>query len=218
MKIVKPSHKILSMPSRNSILKFIESAGRTCYKSEEKITSNSAASFVKQIIDSGHHSVIEHSNITVRFVCDRGVSHELVRHRLASYSQESTRYADYSRDKFGREITLIRPFFWAENSAEFLVWAEAMSKAEKAYMKLTASGARPEEARTVLPNSLKTEIVMTCNIREWRHVLTLRCSTAAHPQMREITLPLLAELNQKLPELFGNIFRQFKNDIENFVK
>jgi len=206
------------MPSRDIILKFIELAGRTCYKSENKITAGSAASFVRRILDSGHHSVIEHVSITVRFICDRGVSHELVRHRLASYSQESTRYANYSKEKFGREITLIKPFYWDENSDEFQIWANAMSKAEEAYIKLIALGARPEHARSVLPNSLKTEIVMTCNIREWRHVLKLRCSPAAHPQMREITLPLLDELNQRLPELFGDIYIQHKNDIENFAK
>ena len=161
MKIVSPSHEILFMPDSESILKSIELAGRTCYKSEGKITPGSAKEFVKRLLDSGHHSVIEHINLTVRFICDRGVTHELVRHRLASYSQESTRYTNYSKDKFGREITVIKPLFWSDGSKEFSDWYKAMKNAELSYMKLIENGARPEEARSVLPNSLKTEIVMT---------------------------------------------------------
>lgn len=192
-----------------SILQSIELAGRTCYKSEDKITANSAASFIERIIASGHHSVIEHINITVKFICDRGVTHELVRHRLASYSQESTRYANYSKDKFGKEITVIKPPFWSEDSSEYAEWRKAMEYAERSYMRLIGIGARPEQARSVLPNSLKTEIVMTCNIREWRHVLNLRCSKEAHPQIREIMLPLLSELHDKVPVVFDDIFQKY---------
>lgn len=210
MKIISPSHEILSKIDGVSILKQIELAGRTCYKSEDRITEDSAKIFVRKILDSGHHSVIEHVNITVRFICDRGVSHELVRHRLASYSQESTRYVNYSKGKFGSEITLIKPIFWSENSSEYIEWLSAMRQAEKSYMKLIESGARPEEARSVLPNSLKTEIVATCNVREWRHILNLRCSKAAHPQMREIMLPLLSDFNQILSVLFCDIYKKYK--------
>lgn len=213
MKIISPSHEILFIPDGESILKRIELAGRTCYKSEEKITEHSAKGFVERLLDSGHHSVIEHICITVRFICDRGITHELVRHRLASYSQESTRYANYSRDKFGHEITVIKPLFWPESSPEYLEWFRAMEQAEKAYMQLIKLGTSPEQARTVLPNSLKTEIVMTCNIREWRHVLNLRCSPAAHPQMRQIMLPLLRELNERLPILFDEIYKQYYDEI-----
>ena len=208
MKIIPPSHEILYISDGEEILKRIEMAGRTCYKSEDHITSDSAKGFVKRILDSGHHSVIEHVNITVRFVCDRGVTHELVRHRLASYSQESTRYANYSRDKFGNEITVIKPLFWDEGSEEYLEWTKAMQQAESAYMRLIQLGATPEQARSVLPNSLKTEIVMTCNIREWRHVLNLRCSPAAHPQMRELMLPLLKEFFNKIPVLFDDLYEK----------
>ncbi len=195
MKMIAPSHEILNMQDGESILKRIELAGRTCYKSEDRITPDSAKGFVKRILDSGHHSVIEHINITVRFICDRGVSHELVRHRLASYSQESTRYANYSKDNFGSEIIVIKPLFWSEDSPEYREWLKAMETAEQAYMRLIELGVSPEQARSVLPNSLKTEIVMTCNIREWRHVFNLRCSRTAHPQMREIILPLLKEFH-----------------------
>ncbi len=144
-----------------------------------------------------------------RFVCDRGVTHEIVRHRLASYSQESTRYVNYSKDKFGGEITVIKPPFWSEDSPEYLQWLEVMEKSERAYMELIGLGSSPEQARSVLPNSLKTEIVMTCNLREWRHVLNLRCSKLAHPQMREIMLPLLKELHEKLPVLFDDLFERY---------
>jgi thymidylate synthase (FAD) len=205
MKIIKPYYQILSNIDGAEILKKIEGAGRTCYKSEDKITENSAVKFAKMLIKSGHHSVIEHIFISVRFICDRGVTHELVRHRLASYSQESTRYANYSKDKFGNEIKVIEPLFWAKDSKEYSLWKEAMLNSEKYYMSLLENGAKPEQARSVLPNSLKTEIVMTCNLREWRHVFTLRCSKAAHPQMREIMIPLLKEFSEKIPVIFDDI-------------
>lgn len=209
MKIISPSYEILFISDGASILKQIEAAGRTCYKSEDKISADSAAEFVKRIIKSGHHSVFEHISVSVRFVCDRGISHEIVRHRLAAYSQESTRYANYSKDKFGNEITVIKPHFWTENSAKYQEWKNAMENAEKSYLKLLQSGARPEQARSVLPNSLKTEIVMTCNLREWRHVLNLRCSKASHSQIRELMLPLLKELHKKIPVLFDDIYNKY---------
>ncbi len=209
MKIISPSHEILFMPESTELLKNLEIAGRTCYKSEDRITVDSARGFIERLLKSGHHSVIEHANITIRFICDRGVTHELVRHRLASYSQESTRYANYSKDKFGREITVIKPLFWPEDSPEFEFWRSAMEQAEKVYMQLIDIGARAEQARAVLPNSLKTEIVMTCNVREWRHVIALRCSKAAHPQIREIMLPLLEELHEKLPPLFDDLYKEY---------
>lgn len=215
MKVISPSYEILSMPEGGSILKQIELAGRTCYKSEDRITVDSAKGFVERILSSGHHSVIEHVNITVRFICDRGVTHELVRHRLASYSQESTRYANYSKEKFGSEITLIKPLFWQESSPEYSVWLETMEQLEKAYFKLIEIGASPEQARSVLPNSLKTEIVMTCNLREWRHVFSLRCSPAAHPQMRQIMLPLLADFHKRIPVLLDDLFERYKEDISS---
>jgi thymidylate synthase (FAD) len=213
MKVIPPSFKILSMPEGASILKMIESIGRTCYKSEEKITPDSAPDFVRRLVRSGHHSVIEHVTITVLFVCDRGVSHELVRHRLASYSQESTRYVNYAKGKYGQGLTVIRPFFWPEGSAAYGEWLAAMEQAEKSYLALIRLGARPEEARSVLPSSLRTEIVMSCNIREWRHVIGLRSSKASHPQMREIMLPLLEEFHRLMPVLFDDLYETYQADI-----
>jgi thymidylate synthase (FAD) len=209
MKIVEPGFQILDTIDGNSILRKIEQAGRTCYKSEDRITADSAKGFVKRILESGHHSVIEHMAITVRVVCDRGVSHELVRHRLASYSQESTRYANYGRDRFGKEITVVKPPFWPEGSPAYTEWREAMKTAETHYMRLIEMGAKPQEARSVLPNSLKTEIVITCNIREWRHVFSLRCTNQAHPQIKQVMLPLLEEFHKRIPALFDDLYDQF---------
>lgn len=209
MRVVPESHEFLFLPEAGQVLSTLELAGRTCYKSEHKIHDESAARFVANIVKSGHLSVIEHACITARLICDRGVSHELVRHRLASYSQESTRYANYAKDRFGGEITVIRPFFWADDSEKYRLWVAAMEAAEKAYLALIAAGARPEEARSVLPNSLKTEVVMTANLREWRHVFALRCSPAAHPQIRRLLLPLLDELNQRLPMIFQDLYEEF---------
>jgi thymidylate synthase (FAD) len=213
MRVVQPSFEILAMPSIQEILRVIELAGRTCYKSEDRITDGSAEDFIGRIVRSGHESVIEHSSVTVRFICDRGVSHELVRHRLAAYSQESTRYANYAKDRFGNEITVIKPSFWEEGSAEYIVWERSMREAEKAYMELLERGAKPQEARAVLPNSLKTEVVMTANLREWRHVLRLRCSRPAHPQIREIMLDLLDEMHRRLPVLFEDIYAKHAEEI-----
>ena len=212
MKIISPYHEIMYMPDADTILKTIEVAGRTCYKSEDSITPDSAVAFIRRITRSGHHSVIEHISITVRFVCDRGVSHELVRHRLASYSQESTRYANYARDKFGNEITVIRPFFWSEDSRAYQDWLSAMAHAEKTYLKLIQGGASPQEARSVLPNSLKTEVVMTANLREWKHVIRLRCSRAAHPQIREVMLPLLADFHHRIPVVFEEEYEKYVSE------
>jgi thymidylate synthase (FAD) len=152
-----------------------------------------------------HLSVIEHSFVTVRAICDRGVSHEIVRHRLASYTQESTRYCNYAQGKFGNEITAIKPCFWDENSEEYKIWTETMKYIENSYNKLIALGATPQEARSILPNSLKTEIVITMNLREWLHFFRLRTSPNAHPQMREIAVPLLKEFQKRIPVIFEGI-------------
>lgn len=216
MKIVRPSFDIMFLPDGEEMIRNIEAAGRTCYKSEDKITSDSARKFVRRIIASGHESVIEHGSATVRFVCDRGVTHELVRHRIAAFSQESTRYANYSKDKFGNEITVVKPVFWDEDSEAYRLWYEAMEQAERLYLDLIDKGAKAQEARSVLPNSLKTEIVMTANLREWRHVFKLRCDGAAHPQIREVMLPLLDEFARRVPVVFDDLREKFSRDIEKF--
>ena len=209
MKIIEPSFEIAmnygDFRNGEDILKSIERAGRTCYKSEDKITADSARKFVAGIVKSGHESVIEHEKITVRIICDRGVTHEIVRHRIASYSQESTRYCNYSADKFGNELTFIRPFYWNDDPEKMGVWMKAMARIEQVYMQLIQMGATPQEARAVLPNSLKTEIVVTMNLREWRHFFKVRCSPAAHPQMREVAIPILKKFKEIIPVVFDDI-------------
>ena len=205
MKIINASYHIETPIDGAEILKRIEKAGRTCYKSEDRITEESAKSFVQKLIERGHESVLEHESITVRFICDRGISHEIVRHRIASFSQESTRYCNYSNDRFRNNITFIKPCFLDEGTGGYKLWKQAMFIAEKEYFELLNLGCTPQEARSVLPNSTKTEIVMTANLREWRHFLKLRTAKAAHPQMRELTVPLLKELQAWIPVVFDDI-------------
>ena len=204
MKIIKPSVEILDDLNPEEILKKLELCGRVCYKSEDKITDKSAVKFISNIIKRGHESVLEHVSFSVRFICDRGVSHEIVRHRIASYSQESTRYCNYSKGQFNGEITVIEPCFLVPGTEGYDMWYKACQMAEQYYFSMLDWGCSPQEARAVLPNSLKTELVMTANIREWRHFLKLRTSPAAHPQMREVANLLLKEL-KKVPVLFDDI-------------
>ena len=203
--IVKPHYEILTPVNGDEILKLIELAGRTCYKSHDLITPDSAKNFVEKIAQRGHESVIEHYNVTVRFICNRGFTHELVRHRLAAYSQESTRYCNYTKDKFGSEITVIKPFEIDEGTKEYEIWKTAMENAEKSYMEMVNNGSKPENARGVLPIDIKTEIVITTNLREWKHIFSLRTSKAAHPSMRELMIPLLKEFQKKIPVIFDSI-------------
>lgn len=187
------------------ILKQIERVGRTCYKSEDKISDTSAIKFVRMLVENGHEAMIEHAHVTVRIICDRGVTHEMIRHRMASYAQESTRYCNYSKDKFGSGITVIEPNFWQDKPECKEVWELAMKQSEEAYLKLIELGATAQEARSVLPHSLKTEIVVTMNLREWRHFFKLRTEPAAHPQIREVAIPLLQAFKEKIPVVFDNI-------------
>lgn len=205
MKIVHPRVELINPPEYKELLNIVETAGRVCYKSEDKIKEGSAEEFIRNVIKRGHEAVIEHGVLTAKFICDRGVTHEIVRHRLASYCQESTRYCNYSATKFDSEITVIQPLYLEPGSKAWSIWELAMKEAEAAYFGLLNEGLYPQEARAVLPNSLKTEIVMTANLREWRHFCKLRASKAAHPQMREIAVKLLNILKTKYPVFFEDI-------------
>lgn len=206
MKLISPSTEILSLLDGDTILGNIEIAGRTCYKSEDKMTETSRREFVGMLIRRGHESVLEHQSMSVRFICDRGVSHELVRHRIASFSQESTRYCDYG--KKGMEF-IVPPFFGDNGddirSLEERTWTRAMEQAEYNYDELLRYGWTPQQARSVLPNSLKTEIVVTANLREWRTIFKQRCGPAAHPQMRELMIPLLKKFKKQIPVVFDDL-------------
>ena len=225
MILIKPSYEILAIMHpkwrenfnntktiATTPLHLIELAGRTCYKSEERITRGSSIAFVAMLDSLGHESVLEHSCLTVKFICDRGVSHELVRHRLASFSQESTRYCNY---KGG--VTFVIPPWCNVEPGEYKIsslakidspvydWVNLLIHAECSYLDLLDLHWTPQQARSVLPNSLKTEIVVTANFREWKHILTLRTSKKAHPQMRELMVPLLKELKLEIPVIFDSI-------------
>lgn len=220
MILVKPSYEILTPIDGPRILQSIEQAGRTCYKSEDRITEGSAERFCKMILQRGHESVIEHESLSVKFIVDRGVTHELVRHRICAYSQESTRYCNYK----GGVAFVIPPWFdlepgnydWCglEEGAvppALLAWASHLLRSEAAYQRLLEFGQSPQQARSVLPNSLKTEIVCTADLREWRWIFKKRCDSAAHPQMREVMIPLLADLVQAIPVIFDDIWASLKD-------
>lgn len=205
MKIIEASVELIGEVDGKKIMKHIELAGRVCYKSESRISDDSAEKFIANIIKSGHESVIEHVSLTFKIICDRGVLAEITRHRLASFSVESTRYNDYSNGKFDGELTFIKPNFWNEDDENFKTWLDTMKILEENYLLMRKNGARPEQARSILPNSLKTEIFMTANLREWRHFLKLRTSSRAHPQMREVALKIYEILREKLPVIFSDI-------------
>lgn len=233
MKFIQPSVTLLDI-TQNALQK-IEAAGRTCYKSEDKITDESANSFVEAIMSKNHESVLEHAYASFRIVCDRGISHEIVRHRIASYSQESQRYVGYDKDKFGGEITFIIPS-WVKEPDKFLEIVAYLKdetlnipepdflekededgkmysnyfdlisyciNAESNYLAFRENGLSPQEARCILPNCTKTEIVMTANFREWKHFLEMRCSKAAHPDMQIIANQIKVVLNEKYPVIFS---------------
>lgn len=205
MKIIEPKVEFVTPINGGLILKRIEECGRVCYKSEDRITDDSAEKFIRNIIQRGHEAVLEHCSFTVKFTCDRGVSHELVRHRLASYCQESTRYCNYSKEQFGKEITVIKPCYLDPGTAAYVAWKVSCQMAELSYFYMLDNGCSPQEARAVLPTSLKTEVVMTANVREWRHFLRQRCSPAAHPQMREVATRLLGMCKENIPICFDDI-------------
>lgn len=214
MKVIPASYEILTNISDGGLeeLKVIEKIGRVCYKSEDRITEDgeSAKKFVKMLIGRGHEAMLEHVSISVKFTCDRGISHEIVRHRLCSFAQESTRYVNYSSEKKAPDgIIFIKPCFFESNTEEYRDWYIAMRDAETYYFRLISLGCKPEEARSVLPMSVKTEVDVTANMREWRNVFKLRCDKAAHPQMRELMIPLLFEMHEKIPVIFDDLAMQY---------
>lgn len=217
MKIVEPKYEILTDISEGGIkeLQQIERVARVCYKSEDKITPDgeSAKKLVGFLVKQGHEAMLEHSQLSVLFTCDRGIANELVRHRIASFAQESTRYCNYSKEKFGGELSFIRPYYIDDLSEEACdAISDSCLWAEKLYLQLIKDGLRPEQARCVLPLCLKTEIVVTANYREWRNIFKLRTPVAAHPQMRELMCPLLLEVQKKIPVVFDDIYTYWPKD------
>ena len=205
MKIIEPKVEFITPIDADTVMKRLELIGRVCYKSEDKITDGSAEKFLRNIIRRGHESILEHCSFTVRFTVDRGVSHEIVRHRMASFAQESTRYVKYD------EVTFIKPCYLGDDTPAYHSWCAAMYVAENSYRQMIDYGCVPQEARAVLPTSTKTELIMTANIREWRHFLRLRCSRAAHPQMREVAMMLLRMCMEKMPVLFEDVYGEVED-------
>ena len=205
MRIIEPKVEIITPLNNEEILKHLEKVGRICYKSEDKIDEESHEKFIGNIIKRGHEAVIEHFNITVKFITDRGISHEIVRHRIASYAQESTRYCNYSKEKFSNEIAVVKPVDIKENTPEYDDWVKSMKYAETSYFNLLKDGCSPQVARSVLPTCTKTEIMVTMNLREWRHFIKLRSSKAAHPDIRVLTIDLLNKFKQEIPIVFDDI-------------
>ena len=217
MKLIKPSVEILTSVDAVEVYKTIEKVARTCYKSEDKITDTSAERMVKSLIKSGHEAMIEFFDITVKFVTDRGVSHEIVRHRLGSFAQESTRFCNYSKDKFGKELTFIIPS-WLDCPEDYDITGKilgplfsGLTDAERSYFNLINSGYKPEQARAVLPNAIKTEINVKFNLREWRHFLNLRCHHTAHPDIRLLSLELLNKFYNILPIIFEDLYMKYND-------
>lgn len=210
MKLIKSKVEILDKLNGKEIINRIATVARTCYKSEAMSTTESDKALVKRLVDSKHHAMIEFADVTVRFICDRGVSHEIVRHRLMNFSMESQRYCTYSKDKFGNEITFILPTWYKDDNGDReLLFKSALRSSEEVYMKLMKNGAVAQEARAVLPNATKTEINCKANLREWLHFLTLRCSTAAHPDIRVLALDLLKQLHEQIPVIFDKLYDEY---------
>lgn len=250
MRIIEPGFEVMFTEQLDGALKRLEQIARTCYKSEDRIHEGSDVKLIKTLLSRKHFPMFDHVSVSVRVVCDRGVTHEIVRHRIAAYAQESTRYCNYGKDKFGGHVTFIKPCFFPEiplgtftcidNISPHILkiteegnesptvtnrgclvtdWAEAMLFAEDKYLFMLTNGASPQEARSVLPNSLKTEIVMTLDLTAWRHFFELRTGKSAHPQMREIAVPMLAKFKRLIPLVFDDIMKEPERDeLSDFVE
>lgn len=213
MKIIKPRVILSLLNKPKSIMRKIEIAARTCYKSEDKINETSHVAFIERLVRRGHEAMLEHGYATAYFRVDRGVSHELVRHRLASFAQESTRYCNY-KDK---DIEFVEPS--TELDVDSMnVWSSHMQECEVAYNKLIKAGYSPQVARAVLPNSLATDLVVTANLREWRTILKLRCAKDAHPDMRYIMLRLLSDMHKLFPPVFEDIYQLYKEEVDALAR
>lgn len=220
MKIIDPWIKVEKFDGLR-IMKNIEKACRTCYRSEGLITDTSYEKLIKNCINRQHGSVMEHEKISVRICCDIGFYKDITRHRAGTaFSIESTRWCNYGKDKFENEIKFIKPIFydekWTEHNYEgspfdnneqlySSIWYNCMQEIEDAYIQMSNNGAKPDELRMLLPHSTAAEVTMTCNIREWRHILSLRCAKMTHPSIRQILIPLLLYFKQEMPCLFEDI-------------
>lgn len=213
MKFVKPWIEVEKINGKQ-IMKNLELAAKQCYRSQDNIKEESYDKFLRGCISRGHESVIEHEKITIRMCCDIGVYKDLTRHRLASFSIESTRYCNYSKDKFDNNITFVYPCNIEEGTPEYGLWQNAMVEIEQNYNAMAEIGCKPDQLRLLLPHSTAAEVVMTANIREWRHILKLRADSHAHPAIQQLMIPLLLYFKQEMPALFDDI--EYNQDFDRF--
>lgn len=205
VKIAAPKVEVLTPLDGDAILKHLELCARNCYKSEDKITVDSARQMVRKLLELGHEAMIEHYNLTVKLTCDMGVYKDLTRHRHVSYAIESTRYCNYSKGKFGNELTVMKPCHIKEGTPEYQIWLSTMETIEKNYNAMAELGCKPDQLRMLLPHSIKADVIMTANLREWRHIFKLRCAPAAHPTVQEVMKMLLGTLKREIPVIFDDI-------------
>lgn len=217
MKIIEPVVEIEKV-DYNKMMKNLERASRTCYRSEDKITEESYKTLLKNCINRGHESILEHEKITIRMTCDIGVYKDLTRHRHASFSIESTRYCNYGKDKFDNQIKFIEPVNIEKNTKLYEEWQKTCEEIEKHYIKMVNLGATPDQMRMILPHSTAAEVTMTANIREWKHVLSLRCTKHAHPAVEQVMIPLLLHLKKNMPEIFESIEYDEEFDENKYAK
>lgn len=204
MKLIDPVIYVEKYDGKD-IMRKIERACRICYRSEGNITEDSYKQLLTNCINRGHESVLEHEKISVRLVGDIGTYKDLTRHRHASFSVESTRYCNYGKDKFDSEIKIIKPCHIEEETEFYNIWKKGIESIEKAYLEMAEKGAKPDQLRMLLPHSTAAEYAMTANIREWKHILSLRCSKAAHPAIRQLLIPLLLKFKEDMPEIFETV-------------
>ena len=217
MQIIDPKIEVEKIDGIQ-MMKNIERACRTCYRSEGKITEESYKTLLKNCITRGHESVLEHEKVTIRMTCDLGVYKDLTRHRMASYSIESTRYCNYGKDKFNNEIKIIKPCNIEEGTEIYKLWKTACENMEKNYIQMSKLGALPDQLRMILPHSIAAEVTMTANIREWKHILNLRTSIHTHPSIRQLLIPLLLYFKEIMPEIFEDISYDTEFPKEKYAK
>ena len=219
VKIIEPSVKVITKLDGNQILKHIETCGRTCYQSYQNETEDvsSAEKMIAMLIKSGHESVLEHYSITIKMITDVGCYKDLTRHRAGTaFSIESTRFCNYSKDKFGNEISFIKPININENTPEYDIWYKCINDIEESYIKMAELGCKPDQLRMILPHSTSAEVSMTANLRSWRHIFKMRCAKQTHPSVRQMMLITLNEFHKNIPVIFNDLYDQFKEDINCF--
>lgn len=217
MKIIEPLVEVENFDGLK-IMKNIERACRTCYRSEDKITEDSYKNLIKNCVNRGHESVLEHEKITVRLTCDIGVYKDLTRHRIASFSIESTRYCNYGKDKWDNQIKFIKPCNIEGDSELYSNWVGTMDFVEKEYIAMSKNGATPDQMRMILPHSTAAEVTMTANIREWKHIFELRCSKRVHPSVQQVMIPLLLYFKEKMPEIYESVEYNTEFPQEKYAK